>query len=272
MKLKDRLIRWATDYDVANAMDNMPKPISSLGYDPWGYNLETAKVGMSMVKGVYEKYFRVVTHGLENVPADGRVLIISNHSGVVPIDAGLLSYALATSEINPRATRAMMERFLPTVPFLGNILNEVGAVVGDPINCSKMLERDEAIMVFPEGVRGTGKTFKERYQLQRFGNGFMHLALDYHTPIIPVGITGCEEIMPSIGNIKWLANAMGLPYFPVALPIAIPSKVVINIGEPMIFHGQDESEEAVQAHVEEVKERIRSLIDLGLDEKNGAIL
>ena len=118
----------------------------------------------------------------------------------------------------------------------------------------KMLEKEEAIFVFPEGVRGTGKAFKDRYQLQRFGNGFMHLAIDHNTPILPVGIVGCEEILPSLGNISWLAEKMGVPYVPIAFPLPIPSRVVINIGEPIWFDKSAETEAEIGENVEEVKD------------------
>lgn len=245
----------------------IPKPVGSFGYDAWGYNENTAKLATGIIKWLYEHYFRVTAHGLENIPQSGRVLVVPNHSGQLPMDGVLIGYALATNPHGPRAARAMIERFFPTVPWLGNWLNSVGAVIGDPLNCTKMLDQEEVIIVFPEGVRGSGKLYKQRYQLQRFGNGFMHLALQHKTPIVPVGVVGCEETMPSLANIAPLARLLGLPYVPVGPLLPLPARVYLNFGEPMYFEGNAESEEEVTARVELVKERIRELIDRGLKER-----
>ena len=245
----------------------IPKPVGSFGYDPWGYNENSALLGLGVVKWLYERYFRVEAHGLENLPARGRLLVIANHSGQLPMDGVLIGYALATNPNGPRAPRAMIERFFPTVPYLGNLLNSLGAVIGDPLNCSKMLEQEEAIIVFPEGVRGSGKLYKHRYQLQRFGNGFVHLAMAHNTPIVPVGVVGCEETMPSIANIAPLAKLLGIPYAPVAFPVPLPARVYLNFGEPIMFDGPVGDEEEVTARVEQVKERIRDLIDAGLKQR-----
>lgn len=245
----------------------IPKPVGSFGYDPWGYNENTFKLGLGVVRWLYEKYFRVTATGLENVPKDGRLLLIANHSGQLPMDGVMIGYAIATNPHGPRAPRAMIERFIPTVPYIGNLLNGFGAVIGDPLNCTKMLEQDEAIIVFPEGVRGSGKLYRQRYQLQRFGNGFMHLAMHHDTPIVPVGVVGCEETMPSLANITPLAKMLGLPYFPVSPLLPLPARVYLNFGEPMVFKGKAENEEQVTARVEQVKDAVRGLIDQGLKQR-----
>ncbi len=255
--------------DLEAVVDAAPKPVGTLDYDPWGFNYDAMKLALGAFRPVYERYFRVEAHGLENIPAHGRCLVIGNHSGQLPIDAMIVGYALATNPLGARMPRAMIERFLPSVPFVGNAINNVGGVVGEPANCSKMLESDEAIIVFPEGVRGTGKTWPKRYQLQRFGHGFMHLAIEHGTPIIPVGIAGCEETMPSAGNFRPLARLLRLPYFPIALPLVLPSKVVLNFGKPMRF-GPAEYEEEITANVEAVKQEIDALIARGRAERKEA--
>lgn len=254
--------------ELDTLVDSTPKPVGSLDYDPWGYNYDVVKLGLAGFKPCYEKYFRVQTHGLEHIPATGRCLVICNHSGQLPIDAMIIGYAISTNPAAPRAPRAMMERFLPTVPFVGNLLNNVGAVVGEPANCAKMLESEEVILVFPEGVRGTGKTFDKRYQLQRFGHGFMHLAIEHNTPVIPVGIVGCEESMPAIAHLRKTARRIGLPYIPIGLPFPLPTRVVVNIGEPMHFGPADSGEE-ISRNVEQVKARISELIEKGLSGRKG---
>jgi 1-acyl-sn-glycerol-3-phosphate acyltransferase len=266
--LGDALSRRLVTPELEALLDRIPKPVGSFGYDAWGYDESLVKLTAGMVKLLYDKYFRVVAHGLENVPAQGRVLIIGNHSGQLPMDGVLVGYSLLTNPHGPRAARAMIERFFPTVPYLGNLLNGMGAVIGDPLNCAKMLEADEAIIVFPEGVRGSGKPWRKRYQLQRFGNGFVHLAMNHRTTIIPVGIVGCEETMPSLGNIAPLARLLGIPYAPlVPVLLPLPAKVILNFGAPITFDPSPCSEAEVTARVDQVKDAIRDLIDLGLSER-----
>jgi len=264
---REALYRRVVTPEVEDLIARMPKPLGSFGYDAWGYSENAAKLGLGVIKLLYEKYFRVTAHGLENIPAQGRVLIIANHSGQLPLDGVLIGGAMAMNPNGPRAPRAMIERFFPTVPWLGSLLTGIGAVIGDPLNCIKMLEQDEAVIVFPEGIRGSGKPYRKRYQLQRFGNGFMHLAMQTGTPIVPVGVVGCEETMPALGNIAPLAKLLGLPYVPISPPLPLPARVYLNFGEAICFDRNAASEEEVTARVELVKEKIRALIDRGLAER-----
>lgn len=255
--------------EINASIEKIPKPTGSFGYDPWGYHKEGAKIWMSLFKPLYDHYFRVEAFGLENIPPQGRVLIIANHSGQLPIDGAMIGVALCTNPHGPRAPRAMIERWIPTLPFIGNALNEAGAVIGDPENCAKMLRNEEAVIVFPEGVRGSGKPYQKRYQLQRFGHGFMHLAMQENTPIIPVGVVGCEEAIPSLGNAKTLAKILGMPYLPIAMPFPLPTKIILEFGEPLFFTGEIENEQTVEAHVKTVKQVIQNLIDSGLQRRQG---
>ena len=268
LNLKERVLGRLLTPEIDELMSKIPKPVGSYGYDPWGYNEDTAKIGVACARWLYEKYFRVTAHGLENIPKKGRVLVVPNHSGQLPMDGVMIGYALATNPHGPRAARAMIERFFPTVPWLGNLLSGFGGVIGDPVNCSKMLENDETILVFPEGVRGSGKLYKDRYKLQRFGNGFVHLAMNHKTPIVPVGVVGCEETMPSLYDMKPLARMLGIPYAPIAPLLPLPARVYLNFGEPMTFKGGvATSEQEVTERVEQVKGEIRKLIDKGLQER-----
>lgn len=261
--LKNKIVPQALEDQI----NRIRKPIGTLGYDPWGYNNESVKIGFTLTRQIYEKYFRVTADGVDNVPAEGPVLIVANHSGQLPLDGLLIGYSLAAREHLPRIPRAMIERFFPTVPYLGNILNQVGAILGDPVNCAKMLANDEAIIVFPEGIRGSGKLYRDRYKLKRFGNGFMRLAMDYNATIVPVGVVGCEETIPAIANIRPLAQALGVPYVPVAMPVILPAKVILKFGKPMHFDNTDIPEDKVTERVELVKAEISKLIDQGLSER-----
>lgn len=248
-------------------LDKIPNNVGSFNYDPWGLNIETAKPFAGIMKWLYDNYFEVKTFGLENVPTEGRVLIIPNHSGQLPMDGTLIGTALLNNPDGPRVPRAMIERFFPTVPFVGDLLNRMGGVIGDPANCARMLENEEAIVVFPEGVRGSGKLYKERYQLKRFGNGFMHLALEHNTPVVPVGVIGCEETMPSLANIEPLAKLLGVPYVPLTVPFPLPAKVSLYFGEPMMFKDSGRKEQDVTSKVDQVKVAIEGLLERGLKER-----
>ncbi|MEM7281280.1 MAG: lysophospholipid acyltransferase family protein [Pseudomonadota bacterium] len=261
--LRDKLVTE----ELSGLIDRIPNQVGSYDYDPWGFNKEKAKPIAGLMKWLYDNYFRVQAHGLENIPATGRVLVIPNHSGQLPMDGTLIGTALLTNPHGPRIPRAMVERFFPTVPFIGDLLNRMGGVIGDPANCSRMLENEEAIVVFPEGVRGSGKLYRQRYQLQRFGTGFMHLALEHNTPIVPVGVIGCEETMPSLANIEPLAKLLRVPYVPVSVPLPLPAKVSLYFGKPMHFSKRGKKETDVLEKVEQVKDAIRALLEQGLAER-----
>lgn len=268
MRMRQFLKPRMVSREVEQHVDALPdRNIGSQGYDPWGLNLDSTKIAYSSLRWLYEKYFRVQAHGLEHIPAQGRLLIIGNHSGQVPLDGALVSFAAIEKAEHPRLPRAMIERWFPSVPFVGNILSSFGAVVGDPVNCVKMLERDETVVVFPEGIRGSGKPYRLRYQLQGFGHGFMHLAMEHSTPIVPVGIVGCEETMPSLGNVKPLARLLKMPYFPFAAPLPLPARVVLNFGEPMHFANDAGNAREVADRVEQVSDAIRGLIDRGIAQR-----
>jgi 1-acyl-sn-glycerol-3-phosphate acyltransferase len=169
----------------------------------------------------------------------------------------------------------MVERFVPTVPFASYLLNRWGQITGTPENCRRLLESEEAILVFPEGARGISKPFSRRYQLQEFGLGFLRLALETGTPIVPVAVVGAEEQAPAI-NIKPLARLFGAPSFPVVpyppfIPlIPLPVKYRLYFGEPMMFEGDaDDDDEVLDVMVQSVRNRIQSMLHLGLRERRG---
>ncbi|MCB0508681.1 MAG: lysophospholipid acyltransferase family protein [Chitinophagales bacterium] len=253
--------------DSHDFIRNFPNKVGSYGYDAWGFNINGVKPFVGLGRFFYENYFRVEAKGLENIPPKGRCLIIANHSGQLPIDAMMLGYSLVTNKFAPRAPKGMYERFVPQVPFISSIFSQWGGTVGDPENCIKMLENDEAVIVFPEGARGISKPFKKRYQLERFGLGFMYMAMQTNTPIIPVGMVGFEESIINFGNIDFLQKLTKFPAAPALIPFVFPSKIYINIGKPMFFNGDSNREYQVQAKVNEVKREIESLIDVGLNQR-----
>jgi 1-acyl-sn-glycerol-3-phosphate acyltransferase len=212
----------------------------------------------------------VRAHGLEHLPR-GRVLVIGNHAGQIAIDACMIGTATVLDADPPRPLRGMGEYWLPTIPFFNVLMARMGGVVGTPKNCVDILEHGEAVIAFPEGVRGMNKPFSERYQLQEFGNGFMRLALQTNTPIVPVAVVGSEEQAPSLGNFMPLARLLKMPAFPLVItPFPFPVRYHLYFGEPMEFRGNpNDEDEVIVRKVDQVKARIAEMIQRGLRERRG---
>ncbi len=264
------------DDDIAARMRRIPTRINQYGYDPWGLDADSTRTAALICTLLYRYYFRVETHGIGNLP-EGRVLVIGNHAGQVAIDAVMISTAAFLEAEPPRILRGMGEYWLPTVPFVNLMMSRTGSVVGTPKNCVDLLNREEAVIAFPEGVRGMNKLFSERYRLQRFGSGFMRLALSTNTPIVPVAAVGSEEQAPGIANLKSFGRLLGMPAFPITLTwpwlgplglIPLPVKYRIYFGKPMRFDGDPDDEDAViSKKVRKVKKTIQSMIDRGVRDR-----
>jgi 1-acyl-sn-glycerol-3-phosphate acyltransferase len=262
--LAPRLIR-DLNHELRERIRRSPIELNSYGYDPWGFNADVARRTLLLFALIYRYYFRVQTTGLENLPA-GRMLVIPNHAGQIAIDAGMIAVATILEADPPRPIRGMGEYWLPTLPFFNVFMSRVGGVVGTPKNCRDILEHGEAVIAFPEGVRGMNKTFAQRYQLQEFGYGFMRLALETSTPIVPVAVVGSEEQAISVGNLKPLADLLGMPAFPILLNyFPLPVRYHLSFGEPMEFRGNaNDEDEVIGKKVEQVKRRIHDMIQEGL--------
>ena len=258
------------DAEVEARIARSPMDLNEYGYDPWGFQRDVARRAMVLSTLLYRHYFRVETTGIGNVPA-GRVLLISNHAGQVAIDGVMIATACLLEAEPPRLPRAMGEYWLPTLPFVNVLMVRTGSVVGTPRNCVDLLERGEAVLAFPEGVRGMNKSFTERYRLMRFGHGFMRLALQTDTPIVPIAVVGSEEQMPSLGDFRPLARLLGMPAFPLVLtPLPLPVRYHVRFGEPMRFTGSHADEDAIVGEkVRQVKSRIRAMLDEGLRARRG---
>jgi 1-acyl-sn-glycerol-3-phosphate acyltransferase len=168
----------------------------------------------------------------------------------------------------PRLCRSMVEKWTATLPFVSYFFPRVGQIVGTPENCRLVLEREEAILVFPEGARGISKPYSQRYQLQPFGNGFMRLALETRTPIVPIAVVGAEEQAPALLNLKSVARLVGAPALPITptlVPLPLPVKYRIYFGPAMCFTGDpDEDDAEVDARVRQVRLTIESMLHAGL--------
>ncbi|WP_445185940.1 lysophospholipid acyltransferase family protein [Pseudonocardia sp. Cha107L01] len=212
--------------------------------DEFGFDREFADhIVMPVLRPLYERWFRVETIGMANVPATGGALLVANHSGTLPIDAMMTTVALRDHHPSGRHLRMLGADLLFRTPMLGSISRKAGHTLACNPDAERLLNSDELVGVWPEGYKGVGKPFKDRYKLQRFGRGgFVSAAMRCGVPIIPCSIVGAEEIYPLIGDLKPLARLFGLPYFPITptFPllgplgaVPLPSKWYIEFGEPI---------------------------------------
>lgn len=255
-------------------MARVPLALGSSGVDPFGLDPQWAKYALSTVCLLHRKYFRSEVHGIENIPS-GRVLLVANHSGQVPLDGALIGAAMFMDAEPPRIVRAMVEKWAVSLPFVSLLFTRVGQVVGVPENATRLLAQGEALLVFPEGARGISKTFDQRYKLTEFGLGFMRLAIETDTPIVPVAVVGAEEQYVSLANVDSLAKFLRMPSFPIIpqllLPggqLPLPTKYRIWFGEPMQFSGDPDDDDAIiDEKVWLVKQTIQSMLNRGLKER-----
>jgi 1-acyl-sn-glycerol-3-phosphate acyltransferase len=205
-------------------------------------------------------------------------MLVGNHSGQLPFDAMAIATAMLLGASPPRMARAMIERFVPSLPFVSYLFARWGQIVGSPENCTRLLEDEECILVFPEGAKGISKPFTKRYQLQEFGLGFMRLALATDTPVVPVAVVGAEEQAPAF-NVRPLARLFGTPAFPL-MPfppffplLPLPSRYSIYFGEPQRFAGHpDDDDEQIEQLVKHVRLSVESMLRLGLKNRRSVFL
>jgi 1-acyl-sn-glycerol-3-phosphate acyltransferase len=210
--------------------------------DEYGFDAEiTQRFFLSALRPVAEKWFRIEVRGAENVPADGGALVVSNHSGTIPVD-GLMT-SLVVHDHAHRFLRPLGADLVFRLPVVSEIARKGGVTLACNEDAERMLRGGEIVGVWPEGFKGVGKPFSERYKLQRFGRGgFVSAAIRTGVPIIPTSVVGAEEIYPLVGNIPSLARLLGIPYipitpfFPLLGPLGLlplPSKWIIEFGEPI---------------------------------------
>lgn len=211
-------------------------PVDDFGFDP-----EIAEVLAGAIEPIAEKWFRLEVRGIENIPEEGGALLVANHSGTVPLDGLITGYAV--KKYSGRNLRPLGADLVFSLPLVGQVARKVGATLACKEDAERLLAGGELAGVWPEGFKGIGKPFAERYKLQRFGRGgFVSSAMRAQVPIVPVSIVGAEEIYPLVGNVPSLARLLGLPYLPITpfFPllgplglIPLPSKWIIEFGEPI---------------------------------------
>jgi len=247
--------------------------------DEWGFDPGYASAAQPGLDFLYDRWWRVTATGVQHVPASGRALIVANHAGVVPWDATMMSTAIQRGW--PHAAPLRQPRFLVLnwafeLPYASVAIRRFGGVPASPYNALRLLEQDHLVMVFPEGAKGTGKAWADRYRLERFGRGgFVELALRSGAPIVPCAVVGSEEIYPKIAEMPGLARMLGAPYLPITptFPllglfgaVPLPSRWRIEFCEPLDLsaYGPEAAED--RALVLELSEEVRRLIQAKVHE------
>ena len=263
------------DEAVRERVGRLEIPFNACGVDRFGISRGYLARFYTMLGFLYKRYFRVRAYGLENVPARGRAMLVGNHSGGVAVDGAMVIASMFFEMDPPRLAQGMAEKFINTVPFFSQWTNRTGQFTGLPEHARMLLDDERLLMVFPEGARGTAKLFKDRHSLVQFGTGFVRLALQTGTPIIPFAFLGGGEAIPTVMNSYALGRLMGAPYVPITpygVAVPLPVRLEVHYGEPIVLSGTgSEDDEVIVGHVDRVKARIAELIELGKRHRSGEI-
>jgi 1-acyl-sn-glycerol-3-phosphate acyltransferase len=243
--------------------------------DEFGADRRFTEALEPLLEFLYAVWWRVEATGAENIPAAGPGLIVANHSGVLPYDGLMVQVAVRHEHPARRTCRMLALDMFALLPGLAPMLSKSGSVRANPENAERLLRAGELLGVFPEGVKGVGKYYRDRYRLARFGRGgFVRIALRTATPIIPCAVVGAEEIHPVIGKADWVGRPFGLPYFPLTptFPwlgplgvVPLPTKWSIDFGDPLDLegHGPEDADDPIL--VNRMSEKVRSAIQRMVD-------
>ncbi len=238
--------------------------------DEWGLDWEFLDAVRPLLTFLYKVYWRVETAGLENIPIEGRALLVANHSGQLPWDGMMVGTAVLTEHPAQRLVRTLYAVLLARFPYVSTMLVRLGQTLATVENGTRLLEQDELVAVYPEGYKGVGKTFRDRYKLARFGRGgFVKMALNTQAPIIPVAVVGAEETYITLAKLPTLSKVTGIPYFPILLTfpwlgllgfVPLPTKWYIDFGEPipMDTYGPDAANNV--ALVSQLSDQVRNTV------------
>jgi 1-acyl-sn-glycerol-3-phosphate acyltransferase len=243
--------------------------------DEWGVDWEFLDAVRPFFTFLYRVYWRVETSGVDNIPIDGRALLVANHSGQVPWDGTMVATAVMTEHPAQRLVRTLYADWTPKVPFVSSWLVRLGQTLATEENGTRLLEQDELVAVYPEGYEGIGKPYKDRYRLARFGQGgFIKMALDTQAPIIPVSVVGAEETYISLAKSRTMARVTGLPYFPVSLTfpwlgllglVPLPTKWYIDFGAPISVDGYGPDGATNLVLLSQLSDQIRNTVQEMID-------
>ena len=264
------------DEEAAKKVEHLTYNDAGHGYDAFGMHPDFVRFGYGVARPLYEKYFRVISTGHENIPAEGPAVIACNHSGSLPTDAMMLWTDIVRK--TGRIPRGIADHFVPTLPWVGTLFARNGMVGGSRGNVRALLRAGELLMIFPEGVPGIGKHFRDRYNLQKWRVGHAELAIRDGAPIVPVALVGAEEQMPQIGRINLPKGLQGaLPYIPLtATPLPMPVRYRYYYGEPIPIPDDYAPEDAddpekVREAAARVEAAVDALLKRGLEERGDRI-
>lgn len=283
-EMVERIARTVLGDEQVEKLRQMPFNDLGFGYDQFGFERESAMIAYLISRFFYKNYFRVESQGHENIPQRGRVIVAANHSGLIAFDGVMIGCDLMERMDTPRPMRAMVDNFVSSLPFIWQGMSRAGQVAGSRRNFAELLKSEELVSVFPEGTKGIGKPFRDRYKLVPFNVGFVELALENSTPIVPASVVGAEEQAPILASLKggWIKR-LGFPFFPVTptFPLLgplgllpLPVKYHIRYGEKLDFsreYGPDAATrpEIVRKLAAEVQEAVQDLVNQGLKERKG---
>jgi 1-acyl-sn-glycerol-3-phosphate acyltransferase len=266
-----RGIWYVVNYSIQSQKDLISRRVSGeYETDEWGYDPEVVAAVLPFFQFLYRTYWRVSVTGIENIPDQGRALLVSNHSGELPFDGSMVGLAVLNEHPEKRLVRTLYADWFPTLPVVSSLFVKMGQTFASEENGIRLLEQEELVAVYPEGYKGVGKLFKDRYHLARFGRGgFIRTAFRVGAPVIPVSVVGAEETYITLGRSDALARLLGIPYFPVSptFPwlgllglIPLPTKWFIDFGEPLPMNNYDSDAWENPLLISQLTDQIRNII------------
>ena len=256
------------------AEEPLPDPRRS-DVDEWGRSERTRALVRQVYEPIYRNWFRVEWDGLERIPTSGGALLVANHAGAVPSDAPVIMHGVETELGRP--VYGLADHLFKSVPVVGTLWSRSGGVVAHPDNAYRLLrEQGQLVLVFPEGTKGTGKLYTDRYQLRRFGRGgFVEIAMRAGVPIVPIAVVGAEEAMPIVAKVPRVASALGVPYVPVTanqllfgpvlgLVMPLPAKFKLRVLDPVHFDVPPDRPRYSRSRIMDESEAIRRRIQEAL--------
>lgn len=257
-----------------NEVEELPDPRLS-DVDEWGRSERMRTLARAVYGPMYRSWFRAEWEGLDKIPEQGGALLVANHAAALPSDAPVIIHGI--EEELHRPVYGLADHLFKAVPVVGTMWSRVGGVAAHPDNAYRLLrEQGQLALVFPEGTKGTGKTYRDRYQLRRFGRGgFVEIAMRAGVPVIPIAVVGAEESMPTLFKLNTLARAFGAPYLPVTLnhllfgPILgsvlhFPAKFRLRVLDPVHFDVPADQERYSRSRIMDESEAIRTSIQESL--------
>ncbi len=264
-------IWYIVNYAVQQQTDMVKRRLSGeYETDDWGFDPEFLAIVQPFLTFMYKRYWRIETSGIENIPEEGPALLTPNHSGQLPWDGAMVGTAVYLEHPTQRLVRSLYASWFPTLPFLSSMFVKAGQTLASVENGTRLLEESQLVAVYPEGIKGVGKLFRDRYRLARFGRGgFVRMALRAQAPIIPVSVVGAEETYISLYKSETIAKLIGFPFFPITPTwpllglfgfVPLPTKWHIDFGEaiPMTQYGPDAANDLVL--VSQLTDQVRNIV------------